>query len=585
MGDRIKQEKKLGALRNVLYAYARRNPTVGYCQGLNFIVAQLLRHLDEEEAFWVLCSLIECILPLDYYTAMIGVLVDQAVFAELVENCMPNLFNAFKKLSIDPTLVSMQWFICLFSQNVQPDVSFSPSQVGTIDCRRDLGPALPSWLRGIIQGRTRDADAAGEEPHTLHRVQYGARVNPMVAEVFGTLEKEAQTIRDVRALVQTMSLEKFSFITNRYVRHKRTEKRGAIYHQVKEGSRSRKASGSAESKSKYIQKLVLYNNKLENSETIRYDKAKDSLENAALLVCDAKWPLCLYDHTYKNRCATYFAFRCGTQIHMIDDYFETLTFVVSSAEITPPSLRKVPYTVPAREDAAGRIDLGGGFGLALENIPDMMLNEGGAGETLSQDSDTKDPIESLTAALPHPQRQSQPPPQTEIQLPQSVAAEPYDSLLVERGVHYCTNKEFVAKMTRLLVEQKNEAAFEDKRVDGAVNSEVTLLNAMDEYVDRIMDYGEEKKGAVPARPGAKTEDDLPQGEEEEERLAAHNQTIDLGEIREKWDFGLWRKKSDNLTAYLNAVAQKMPFKDSGRMLEQSPCGEYVKKMVGGELNI
>ncbi len=96
---------------------------MGYCQGLNFIVAQLLCHLREEEAFWVLCCLIEFILPLDYYTAMIGVLVDQAVFAELFERCMPELCGKLKRLSLDPTLVSMQWFICLFSQNVDSEVS------------------------------------------------------------------------------------------------------------------------------------------------------------------------------------------------------------------------------------------------------------------------------------------------------------------------------------------------------------------------------------------------------------------------------------------------------------------------------
>jgi hypothetical protein len=43
---------------------------------MNFIVGRLLRFMDEEEAFWTLAMIIETILPLDYYSNMIGVLID-----------------------------------------------------------------------------------------------------------------------------------------------------------------------------------------------------------------------------------------------------------------------------------------------------------------------------------------------------------------------------------------------------------------------------------------------------------------------------------------------------------------------------
>lgn len=56
-----------------------RNPTVGYCQGMNFIAARLLNCMREEEAFWTLTQIVEQYLPLDYYSNMIGVLVDQKV--------------------------------------------------------------------------------------------------------------------------------------------------------------------------------------------------------------------------------------------------------------------------------------------------------------------------------------------------------------------------------------------------------------------------------------------------------------------------------------------------------------------------
>jgi hypothetical protein len=43
---------------------------------MNFLTARLLSCLKEEEAFWVLTTIIEDILPLDNFSNLIGVLVD-----------------------------------------------------------------------------------------------------------------------------------------------------------------------------------------------------------------------------------------------------------------------------------------------------------------------------------------------------------------------------------------------------------------------------------------------------------------------------------------------------------------------------
>lgn len=113
----------LNPLRNVLYAFAKRNSTIGYCQGLNFVAGHLLRYLTEEEAFWALCCLIESILPIDYYPAMIGILVDQKVFAKLVKMNFVEVWNHLEKMNLDVSLLSLQWFICLFSYNLKSEVS------------------------------------------------------------------------------------------------------------------------------------------------------------------------------------------------------------------------------------------------------------------------------------------------------------------------------------------------------------------------------------------------------------------------------------------------------------------------------
>lgn len=44
----FKDEKNLLKLKNILLAYSRRNITLGYCQGFNFIVGRIMKVVDKE---------------------------------------------------------------------------------------------------------------------------------------------------------------------------------------------------------------------------------------------------------------------------------------------------------------------------------------------------------------------------------------------------------------------------------------------------------------------------------------------------------------------------------------------------------
>ncbi|WP_460824506.1 hypothetical protein, partial [Lysobacter olei] len=71
-------------LNEVLLAYSRRNPEVGYCQGMNLIAGSLLLILPTaEDAFWVLASIIENILPPHYYDhGLVASRADQQVLCQ-----------------------------------------------------------------------------------------------------------------------------------------------------------------------------------------------------------------------------------------------------------------------------------------------------------------------------------------------------------------------------------------------------------------------------------------------------------------------------------------------------------------------
>ena len=81
-----KNEENLEKLNNILMAFSLRNSlSIGYCQGFNFIVAQILLVVnDEEKAFWIFTKIVEDFLPLDFYLKFSGVRIDMEVVQSMV---------------------------------------------------------------------------------------------------------------------------------------------------------------------------------------------------------------------------------------------------------------------------------------------------------------------------------------------------------------------------------------------------------------------------------------------------------------------------------------------------------------------
>ena len=104
-------------LRSVLVAYARRNPRVGYVQGMGFVAALLLIFVEEpEEAFWCLAAVVEYLLPPDYYApTLLGLRAEQAVFVELVAAKLPRLAPHLQRHCVVPELFAMRWFVAIFA--------------------------------------------------------------------------------------------------------------------------------------------------------------------------------------------------------------------------------------------------------------------------------------------------------------------------------------------------------------------------------------------------------------------------------------------------------------------------------------
>ncbi|KAL6817429.1 rab-GTPase-TBC domain-containing protein [Trichoderma camerunense] len=104
-------------LNEVLLAYSRRNKDVGYCQGMNLIAANILLITPSaEEAFWILASIIENILPHGYYDhSLISSRADQQVLRQYVRTVLPKLSAHLDSLSVELEALTFQWFLSVFT--------------------------------------------------------------------------------------------------------------------------------------------------------------------------------------------------------------------------------------------------------------------------------------------------------------------------------------------------------------------------------------------------------------------------------------------------------------------------------------
>ncbi|VVB05726.1 unnamed protein product [Arabis nemorensis] len=102
------------ALRRLLTAYARHNPSVGYCQAMNFFAALLLLLMPEENAFWALTGIIDDYFSGYYSEEMIESQVDQLVLEELVRERFPKLVHHLDYLGVQVAWVTGPWFLSIF---------------------------------------------------------------------------------------------------------------------------------------------------------------------------------------------------------------------------------------------------------------------------------------------------------------------------------------------------------------------------------------------------------------------------------------------------------------------------------------
>ncbi|CAC5367348.1 TBC1D2B [Mytilus coruscus] len=102
-------------LQDVLLAYCCHNPTIGYCQGMNFIVGMALLFMDAQDAFWTLVAVAEKFFSNHYFDQnLIGAQADQQVLKDLLAHRLPQLYRHLEAIDIELSTVTLNWFLAIF---------------------------------------------------------------------------------------------------------------------------------------------------------------------------------------------------------------------------------------------------------------------------------------------------------------------------------------------------------------------------------------------------------------------------------------------------------------------------------------
>jgi hypothetical protein len=216
------------ALRRVLQAFAVHNPSIGYCQSLNFIAGLLLLFLDqnEEQAFVLLTMVTSIHLPGTHGVTLEGANVDIAVLMSCIKDSLPTVWAKLDDqgagggavASDDPTqalrlptvsLATTAWFMSLF--------------VGTLP----IESVLRVWDCLFFEGSK-----------TLFRIALSIfkaaerQILPVndPMEVFQVVQTSPRSMLDVNALMEICFRRRggFANVSQELVERRREERRGAV---------------------------------------------------------------------------------------------------------------------------------------------------------------------------------------------------------------------------------------------------------------------------------------------------------------------------------------------------------------------
>ena len=104
--------QRLSWVLNALRVY---DPETGYVQGMNFIVAYFLLHMEESLAFWLMTALLERYELREIYNHEFwGMYIHSAIMDKLISTNLPTIHKHFQTLGMTPEIFLCDWAISFF---------------------------------------------------------------------------------------------------------------------------------------------------------------------------------------------------------------------------------------------------------------------------------------------------------------------------------------------------------------------------------------------------------------------------------------------------------------------------------------
>ena len=272
--EKCMNENFLQKMKNILLCYSTRNSTVGYCQGMNFLVARLLMIMeDEENVFWIFVQIMENMLSLLNYQELTGIIVETTLIETLISYYLPELhkFLVKKDFTLTTSNFIHKWIVCLFSQTLIPEMVYTIFDFFFID-------GLFSIIKTSI--------------FILTSIQQEVLSQKSFTDIYSTFTEIGNEVTNPKNIIFFICQKKFNIRKNDIVVYRKMLQ-VPIVNKIKQG---------------------------ELKSIKRTAKEKKALLKKKNINCNPNWPFCLYDPSYFNL-KDYLIFKESKAPFIIDDYY------------------------------------------------------------------------------------------------------------------------------------------------------------------------------------------------------------------------------------------------------------------------
>ena len=281
--EKYKNKNLIKKLKNVLITFTRRNITIGYCQGFNFIIGKFLEiyNENEEEVFWLFCQLIEVIFPSDYYLTLSGVLTDTTILNEIIQMKYPNLEPSLQINFYNSIII---FLTALFINNVNEETLY------TIYDSLFLNGSITIFksVLFILDYCKQKYDSLKKTLELNELKNYNQKIMSEIPYYY---------VNKLRNLLFDYHKE-YEFTMNT-LNKKRNEIRKITEKEIQLNYKNKKFNEEQK------------NNVLRMNSYISLEKNE----------CDLDWPLCIYDRKYRFENVDYFVFKVLDEPNLIDNYY------------------------------------------------------------------------------------------------------------------------------------------------------------------------------------------------------------------------------------------------------------------------